>query len=109
MKQLVLANARILYGSESRKFFGTPYRILARSPTNIRIDFVTARDIDGKYICVLVCSLDGFTRILRKETNVDPLGAARALADGLVKDTGMLFCKSHLHYYSYPQTLTPYS
>ncbi|KAF1970424.1 hypothetical protein BU23DRAFT_212647 [Bimuria novae-zelandiae CBS 107.79] len=77
VKQLVLANARVLYGSESRKFF----------------DFVTGSDTSGKYVCVLICSLDGYTRILRKETHTDPLEAARALANGLIKDAGTLFTK----------------
>lgn len=54
-------------------------------------DFVTARNSAGKHICVLVCSLDGYTRILRKETHDDPLEAARALADGLISDAGDLF------------------
>ncbi|KAL1602792.1 hypothetical protein SLS60_006213 [Paraconiothyrium brasiliense] len=78
VKQLVLSNARILYGSEQRKFF----------------DFVTGRSAGGRYICVLVCSLDGYTRILRKETNASPLEAARALADGLISDAGDLFGKA---------------
>ncbi|KAK7192921.1 hypothetical protein DPSP01_005131 [Paraphaeosphaeria sporulosa] len=75
VKNLVLANARILYGSESRKFF----------------DFVTARNAAGKHVCVLVWSLDGYTRILRKETSTCPLETARALADGLMRDAGDLF------------------
>ncbi|KAJ4290899.1 hypothetical protein N0V90_010095 [Kalmusia sp. IMI 367209] len=82
VKQLVLSNARILYGSESRKFF----------------DFVTGRAASGKYTCVLVCSLEGSTKILRKEVSNCPLGAARALADGLIKDTGLLFDKYDVGY-----------
>ncbi|KAL5374278.1 hypothetical protein PMIN06_009930 [Paraphaeosphaeria minitans] len=75
LKNLVLGNARILYGSESRKFF----------------DLVTARNPAGKHVCVLVCSLDGHTRILRKEmTSTSALDASRALADSLIRDAGEL-------------------
>ena len=43
-----------------------------------------------------MCSLDGRTRILRKETGSNALEAARVLADGLMKDTGALFSTLHL-------------
>ncbi|OAF99712.1 uncharacterized protein CC84DRAFT_1181183 [Paraphaeosphaeria sporulosa] len=43
------------------------------------------------HVCVLVWSLDGYTRILRKETSTCPLETARALADGLMRDAGDLF------------------
>ncbi|KAJ4348364.1 uncharacterized protein N0V89_009738 [Didymosphaeria variabile] len=61
---------------------------------HVKLDFVTGRNAGGKYICVLVCSLDGYTRILRKETHACPLEAARALADGLIHDSGDLFGKA---------------
>ena len=97
VKQLVLGNARIIYGSEARKFFGISCHARSRRPTDGPTDFVTGRDPEGKYVCVLVCSLDGHTRILRKETHTDALGAARALADSLIKDTGALFSKLGLN------------
>ncbi|KAL5404890.1 hypothetical protein PMIN04_012491 [Paraphaeosphaeria minitans] len=89
LKNLVLGNARILYGSESRKFFGS-FAPLHSHP-HILPHLVTARNPAGKHVCVLVCSLDGHTRILRKEmTSTSALDASRALADSLIRDAGEL-------------------
>ena len=52
---------------------------------------MTGRSSAGKYSCMLVCSLDGQTKLLRKEVKESALEAARALADGLIQDTGLLF------------------
>jgi len=43
------------------------------------------------YATVLVCSMEGSTKILRKELGHSPLSATRAIITGLVKDTGVLF------------------
>jgi hypothetical protein len=91
LKQLVLGNARVLYGSEQRKFFGASSSPQSKKASLTYPDFVTGRNPTGKHSCVLVCSLDGYTRILRKETALCPLEAARALADGLILDAGTLF------------------
>ncbi|KAF2685941.1 hypothetical protein K458DRAFT_300320, partial [Lentithecium fluviatile CBS 122367] len=77
LKNFALGNARLLYGSEQRKFY----------------DIVVGANEDGKYATVLVCSFDGATKILRKEVALCPLAATQAIVDGLVMDTGLLFSK----------------
>jgi hypothetical protein len=56
------------------------------------LDVVFGANEEGKYATVLVCSMEGSTKILRKELGDCPLSATRAIITGLVKDTGVLFC-----------------
>ncbi|KAF2641607.1 hypothetical protein P280DRAFT_549297 [Massarina eburnea CBS 473.64] len=77
LKNRALGSARILYGSEQRKFF----------------DIIIGSHDDGKHTAMLVCSLDGWSKLLRKEVDVCPVAATRAMVNGLTKDVGTLFTK----------------
>ncbi|KAF3004799.1 hypothetical protein E8E13_003131 [Curvularia kusanoi] len=78
LRVMALGNAKILYGLERFKFF----------------DIVVAySEAEAKFATILVCSLNGFTKILRKEVASCPLAAARALVHGLHVDTGVLLTK----------------
>jgi hypothetical protein len=80
LKNHALGHARILYGSEARKFF----------------DIIDAPVAPGKHVAALVCSLEGETKTLRMHYANCPVVATHDLVQGLKKDTGMLYCKEFL-------------
>jgi hypothetical protein len=55
------------------------------------IDVVFGANAEGQYAAVLVCSMEGSSKILRREVGPSPLSATRAIVNGLVMDTGLLF------------------
>ncbi|PVI06870.1 hypothetical protein DM02DRAFT_667021 [Periconia macrospinosa] len=77
LKAPALGHARILYGSEARKYF----------------DILDAPIGPDWHIAALVCSFEGETKTLRTCYAESPLEAMNKLVQGLKTDTGKLYCK----------------
>ncbi|KAF2868992.1 hypothetical protein BDV95DRAFT_669947 [Massariosphaeria phaeospora] len=81
LKMVGLSHAKVLYGSEFKKFY----------------DFVVSYSVpDEKYGAFLTCSYEGASKALRGEIHDDPVQATRILVDGLQKDCGALFRKVNI-------------
>ncbi|KAF2747671.1 hypothetical protein M011DRAFT_486501 [Sporormia fimetaria CBS 119925] len=80
LKMMTLGNARVIYGNDRNRFY----------------DIITSYTlISGQiqYSSILVVTIDGSTKALRKETASDPLVATRNMVQGLMTDAGSIFAR----------------
>jgi hypothetical protein len=92
---MALGNAKILYGCEKFKFYGSGFQTCLKARTDMQLDIVIAyNELDARFAAVLVCSFNEATKVLRKEVAVCPVTAARTIVHGLHKDSGLLLSTS---------------
>ncbi|CAI6338754.1 unnamed protein product [Periconia digitata] len=87
LKIYALSHARILYGSEARKFYDILDAPVAPN----------SMDTPGKFLAVLVCSLEGASKTLRiAYADEGPVHAVNKLVQELKRDSGVLYSTSYL-------------
>lgn len=98
---MALGNAKILYGSEKFKFYGSLTRWCSTTHADTVADVVLAYSKpEAMFAAILVCSFNDASKILRKEVAACPIAAARAIVYGLHVDTGLLLSECNSYFLS---------